>query len=211
MRVRVLYLPHRLGLEKLTEDEKNPRVADAQKMLAARGYFEKPVDGIYNLETKDAIARFQEIEKIAVTGQLDPVTFCRLTEATENEIMPAAILKPRAVSAVARPNIMINKAVRQLTLFSGNVPVRQYPVAIGKPSTPTPVGNYAIATKIMNPGGVLGTRWMGLNYDAYGVHGTNRPWLIGQMVSNGCIRMHNGNAEELFALIVVGTPVYIRD
>lgn len=211
MRVRTLYLPHRLGLGNLTEDEKNPRVADAQKMLAARGYFEKEADGIYNLETKEAIARFQEIEKIAVTGQLDPATFCRLSKAVESEIALAASPRPRAVSAVARPNIMINKSVRQLTLFSGNVPVRQYPVAIGKPSTPTPLGNYAVATKIMNPGGVLGTRWMGLNYDAYGMHGTNRPWLIGQMVSNGCIRMHNANAEELFVLIVVGTPVYIRD
>lgn len=211
MRVRILYLPHRLGLEKLVDDEKNPRVADAQKLLSARGYFEKPADGIYNLETREAIARFQESERIAVTGQLDPATFCRLSEAVTSEIALASSPKPRVVSAIARPNIMINRSVRRLTLFSGNAPVRQYPVAIGKPSTPTPLGNYAIATKILNPGGVLGTRWMGLNFDAYGVHGTNRPWLIGQMVSNGCIRMHNANAEELFALIVVGTPVYIRD
>ena len=211
MRLRILYLPHRLGFGKLAEDEKNPRVAEAQTLLAARGYFEKPVDGLYSLETREALARFQENERIAVTGQLDPATYCRLLEASEIEVTPAASPKPRATTAVARPNIMISKGARQLTLFSGNVPVRQYPIAIGKPSTPTPMGNFAIATKVMNPGGVLGTRWMGLNYDSYGIHGTNKPWLIGQMVSNGCIRMHNGNAEELFALVVVGTPVYIRD
>jgi len=211
MRLRSLYLPHRLTLEKLVEDEKHPQVAEAQNLLAARGYFEKPVDGIYSLETREALARFQENEKIAITSRLDPVTYCRLKNACVKEIATVTSPKPRANTSVVRPNIMINKAARQLTLFSGNAPIRQYPVAIGKPATPTPMGNFAIATKIINPGGILGTRWMGLNYDAYGIHGTNRPWLIGQMVSNGCIRMHNGNAEELFALIIVGTPVYIRD
>lgn len=110
-----------------------------------------------------------------------------------------------------RANILIKKSSRLLTLFDGNTAVRNYSIAIGKPATPTPEGNYAIAAKIMNPGGVLGTRWMGLNYDTYGIHGTNAPWLIGQMVSHGCIRMHNSSAEELYALISIGTPVYIRN
>jgi lipoprotein-anchoring transpeptidase ErfK/SrfK len=43
------------------------------------------------------------------------------------------------------------------------------------------------------------------------IHGTNKPWLIGTMISNGCIRMHNMNVEELFPLVKVGTPVYIRN
>jgi lipoprotein-anchoring transpeptidase ErfK/SrfK len=113
--------------------------------------------------------------------------------------------------ALPRANILITKSARRLTLLNDNTAIRSYPIAIGKTGTPTPVGNFAIAAKIMNPGGVLGTRWMGLNYDTYGIHGTNAPWLIGQMVSHGCIRMHNSNAEELFALVNIGTPVYIRD
>lgn len=115
--------------------------------------------------------------------------------------------------AAQRPalKIAIIKSARTLTLFQGNEPARSYPIAIGKPSTPTPVGNYVVATKIPNPGGVLGTRWLGLNYDAYGIHGTNRPWLIGRMVSNGCVRLHNAHVEELFSLVQIGTPVIIRD
>ena len=211
MRLRLLYLPHSLHWENVTEDQPHPRIAEAQKILVARGYLENAADGIYDAATREALALFQSQEKIAVTGRLDPVTFCRLAKAAESDLAPAESPRPRVGPGVVRPNILINKAQRRLTLFSGNSPVRQFPVAIGKTATPTPLGNYAIATKIMNPGGVLGTRWMGLNYDAYGIHGTNRPWLIGQMVSNGCIRMHNHNAEELFALIIVGTPVYIRD
>ncbi len=140
----------------------------------------------------------------------DYIAYCQNQPATITEVTPVPNAD-RAKPILPRANILIVKSQRQLTLFDGNSPFRQYPVAIGKPSTPTPLGNYAIATKIMNPGGVLGTRWMGLNYDAYGVHGTNAPWLIGQMVSNGCVRMHNAHAEELFSLVNVGTPIYIRD
>lgn len=119
--------------------------------------------------------------------------------------------KKRESTKLNNAKITIVKASRLLTILDEDTPIYQYPIAIGKPSTPTPVGNYVIATKITNPGGILGSRWLGLNYDAYGIHGTNRPWLIGQMVSNGCIRMHNDNVEMLFSLVSLGTPVFIRD
>lgn len=119
--------------------------------------------------------------------------------------------KKRESTKLNNAKITIVKASRLLTILDEDTPIYQYPIAIGKPSTPTPEGNYVIATKISNPGGILGSRWLGLNYDAYGIHGTNRPWLIGQMVSNGCIRMHNDNVEILFSLVSLGTPVFIRD
>lgn len=119
--------------------------------------------------------------------------------------------KKRLAPRPTQLKISIVKSARTLTLLQNDAPARSYPVAIGKPSTPTPVGNYVVASKILHPGGILGTRWLGLNYDAYGIHGTSRPWLIGQMVSNGCVRMHNAHVEELFSLVQVGTPVYIRD
>ncbi len=138
------------------------------------------------------------------------ITYCQNLPATTMEVTPTTQVA-RKSNSLPRANILLVKSQRQLTIFNGNSPLRQYPVAIGKPATPTPTGNFAIATKILNPGGVLGTRWMGLNYGAYGVHGTNSPWLIGQMVSHGCIRMHNAHAEELFTLVNIGTPMYIRD
>ncbi|WP_027231981.1 L,D-transpeptidase [Phyllobacterium sp. UNC302MFCol5.2] len=41
------------------------------------------------------------------------------------------------------------------------------------------------------------------------VHGTNEPWLIGQAVSNGCIRLTNEDVEYLYDATPVGTPVLI--
>jgi len=41
------------------------------------------------------------------------------------------------------------------------------------------------------------------------IHGTNEPWLIGQAVSNGCIRMTNEDIVHLYARAPVGTSVLI--
>jgi len=53
---------------------------------------------------------------------------------------------------------------------------------------------------------------MGLNvpWGIYGIHGTNKPWTIGQFASHGCIRMRNKDVEELFEWIPVGTNVLIE-
>ena len=61
-------------------------------------------------------------------------------------------------------------------------------------------------------GGGFGTRWLGLNvpWGQYGIHGTNKPSLIGKNVSGGCIRMQNKDVESLFLLIPTGTIVYIE-
>ncbi|MGI6632258.1 MAG: L,D-transpeptidase [Bacillota bacterium] len=87
-----------------------------------------------------------------------------------------------------------------------------YPLGLGKPSTPTPQGNWKVAEKDPAPWWeVLGSRWIGLNipYGSYGIHGTNADWSIGGYVSNGCIRMHNWDVEVIYPLVVIGTPVTI--
>ena len=59
-----------------------------------------------------------------------------------------------------------------------------------------------------DPKNELGTRWIGFK-PAYGIHGTIDPKSIGKAMSNGCVRMHNEDVEELYDLVVVGTPVKI--
>ena len=43
--------------------------------------------------------------------------------------------------------------------------------------------------------------------DVVGIHGTNRPELLGQAVSHGCIRVANAAAKRLRRLAPLGTPV----
>jgi lipoprotein-anchoring transpeptidase ErfK/SrfK len=107
-------------------------------------------------------------------------------------------------------SIIIHTNRRQLELFEGNRLIKRFPIAVGKRSTPTPHGHYYIATKAMYPGGVFGSRWMGLSIPTYGIHGTNSPPSIGQAVSKGCIRMYNHDVEVLYQYVEIGTPVSIQ-
>lgn len=89
--------------------------------------------------------------------------------------------------------------------------VKEYIVAVGNPSTPTPVGEYKVTYKGKDWGASFGPRWLGLNvpWGYYGIHGTNRPHSIGQHLSHGCIRMRNHDVLELFDMIPIGTKVTI--
>ncbi|ULL16911.1 hypothetical protein DVH26_22190 [Paenibacillus sp. H1-7] len=89
---------------------------------------------------------------------------------------------------------------------------KTYPIAVGNPSTPTPVGEYQIVYKGKDWAPSFGPRWLGLNvpWGNYGIHGTNRPDSIGQHLSHGCIRMRNRDVKELYELIPIGTIVKIN-
>ena len=120
--------------------------------------------------------------------------------------------------------ITINLASRILTFWRDGRKVTMYPIAVGKPETQTPLGDFSVLDKEVDPVWVdpkdtkkkvesgednpLGYRWMGIG-GYYGIHGTNRPDSIGGYVSNGCIRLWEENAEELYELTDIGTPVEI--
>lgn len=122
-------------------------------------------------------------------------------------------MEDNILKSEAGTKLVIVRSARKLHYYSGGNILKVYPVAVGKQSTPTPVGSYRVVNKVVNPGGVLGTRWMGLSIPNgnYGIHGTNKPSSIGQFISNGCIRMFNPDVEELFPKINIGTPVTIVD
>jgi hypothetical protein len=55
---------------------------------------------------------------------------------------------------------------------------------------------------------VLGTHKLEMG-SGYLIHGTNEEGSIGDAVSHGCVRMYNEDVAELYAIVPVGTPVYI--
>lgn len=108
-------------------------------------------------------------------------------------------------------SIEIYPLKHQLIVRRNGQKVKIYPIAVGNPSTPTPVGDYKVVYKGKNWGRAFGPRWLGLNvpWGIYGIHGTNKPNSIGQHLSHGCIRMHNNDVIELFDFIPLGTKVTI--
>ena len=120
---------------------------------------------------------------------------------------------------------MVSIPDRKLVLFDGDRIVKIYDVAVGKPTTPTPEGEFRIINHVPNPtyygswsrresspgtNNPIGTRWMGLSAAGYGIHGTNVPSSIGKAASHGCIRMRQRDLEELFDLVNVGVTVELR-
>ncbi|MCR2043357.1 L,D-transpeptidase family protein [Anaerosalibacter massiliensis] len=104
------------------------------------------------------------------------------------------------------PNLSILIEVDRKALYlidmDENKVIKKYPVATGKPDSPTPLGTFKIVEKAAWGGG-FGSRWMGLNvpWGKYGIHGTNKPGSIGYNASQGCIRMRNEDVKELYSMV----------
>ncbi len=125
----------------------------------------------------------------------------------------------------AKFSITVDKSQNILTLKADQDIVKTYRVSTGKDSC-TPVGTFKVTNKLIDPpwypsaGGmipakdpknVLGSRWIGLSKQGYGIHGTIEPESIGKSVTEGCVRMKNAEVEELYSIIPVGTEVVIVD
>ena len=141
----------------------------------------------------------------------------QLRAQTEQLPSPGApVVQPHRKVVVSIPH-------RKLALLEDGKVKKVYPVAVGAQQSPTPAGNFAVKTRLVeptyyHPGKVipagadnpLGTRWIGLNTKGYGIHGTNVETSVGKAASHGCIRMHRTDIEELFAEVEVGDEVEIR-
>jgi lipoprotein-anchoring transpeptidase ErfK/SrfK len=57
------------------------------------------------------------------------------------------------------------------------------------------------------PNGPVGTVWIDLSKEHYGIHGTPEPSNIGHTESHGCVRLTNWDAETVAGLVRKGTAV----
>jgi lipoprotein-anchoring transpeptidase ErfK/SrfK len=163
------------------------------------------------------------LEKIAKKFNLTAALIKKINKLTKDFIYPGQIFKLIKVDDTNKFHILVKKSKHKLYLFYGKNLVREYVVAIGHPQdSPTPDGKFIISSRLVNPAwkgvpfgdpkNILGTRWMGFNdpYANYGIHGTTQPETVGQEVTNGCVRMLNTDAEDLFDFVTIGTQVIIE-
>ncbi|MFZ5633123.1 MAG: L,D-transpeptidase family protein [Bacillota bacterium] len=185
---------------------KGDDVRGLQQALHTLGFYNDPRNGVFDAKTEEAVCRFQKKFGLAVSGRVEENTWDVLAVTIERPVQSNIKPPPRGKKV-----IMIDTDRRLLTLFNDGEPYCQFPVGIGKPETPTPIGTWKIVRKAANWGTGFGTRWMGLdvNWGIYGIHGTNKPYSIGGYHSHGCIRMHNTHVEQLYSWVSVGTPVII--
>jgi lipoprotein-anchoring transpeptidase ErfK/SrfK len=129
--------------------------------------------------------------------------------------VPAASLDLRPVLR----EIVIDRSDRTLELRrEGRVELRTR-VAVGAPGMETPLGRFYVMAKFRPSAPILGA--YAFETSAYsklsdwpgggivGIHGTNMPWLLGQAVSHGCVRVANEAILRLRDLVPAGTTIRI--
>ncbi len=189
-----------------------PLAGEAIWMVQARlnelGYDITP-DGQYDSATWGAVRMYKIAHGMKDDATIDREVWESLMQTDEGETCVTEAVEEDKKSG--KIMIVIDVAKLNLTVYEDDKVIRTYPVAVGKSSTPTPLGEWKIVHKSTNWGNGFGTRWMGLNvpWGIFGIHGTNKPYSIGSYASHGCIRMFNRDVEKLYPIIPWGTTVRI--
>ncbi|PKM77337.1 MAG: hypothetical protein CVU90_07760 [Firmicutes bacterium HGW-Firmicutes-15] len=177
-----------------------------QALLRDIGYEIEP-DGVYSEATSEFIRLFQLANNLVVDGRVTQEVWERLIN---DEPEAPCLTQPEGEAKIS---IEIDVAKHSLIVFSDGQQIKKFVVAVGKSSTPSPLGEWKIVQKSYNWGNGFGTRWMRLSvpWGIYGIHGTNQPGSIGYSASHGCIRMRNKDVEALYPLIPMGTTVKMME
>jgi lipoprotein-anchoring transpeptidase ErfK/SrfK len=127
-----------------------------------------------------------------------------------------------AGSVALRPTqtrITVHRGLRTIEVFRGVQRLLRAKVAVGAPGRETPLGEFYVTARFHPDDSFLGvfaletsaysrlTEWPGGG--VVGIHGTSKPWLLGQAVSHGCVRVSNATAVVLRRLAPLGTPISI--
>jgi lipoprotein-anchoring transpeptidase ErfK/SrfK len=119
-------------------------------------------------------------------------------------------------------SVVASLSTRTLQLRRGSRILRTIPVTIGNPSTPTPLGRFAVTDKLdEKPGGAYGCCILALSghqpilrpgwagSDRIAIHGSPAQ-LVGTAASAGCLRARDRDLRMLMKRVPLGTPVVIR-
>jgi len=127
-------------------------------------------------------------------------------------------------------SLVVDLDARWLLFLFGDEVAAAYEVAIGRPGFDTTPGRYEVGkleempmwfpegrepVPYGDPRNPLGTRWIGWvplegGKQGLGFHGTNEPDTVGSAASDGCVRLHNAEVEELYRIVPRGTPILVR-
>jgi lipoprotein-anchoring transpeptidase ErfK/SrfK len=147
------------------------------------------------------------------------------------KIVVAALGPDRLKGPVTR--MEVDKTRRQIRAYgAGDVLLAVYPATVGSTERPAPEGEWAVRTVAPNPtytydpsrltfgkteqgkltikpgpNNPVGSTWIDLTKDTYGIHGTPDPRLVGKTASHGCVRLTNWDVRQLSQAVKKGTVV----
>jgi L,D-transpeptidase ErfK/SrfK len=180
------------------------------------------------------VAAGDTLESLAARYGVDPATIARRNGLARGVRLRAGqILHIPAIHVVPASDTTLTLNVPQRILFlASDGTVRAFPVAVGRPTWRTPLGEFTVQTMEEgptwdvppsiqaemrrqghtplthvppSPDNPLGEYWLGLSLPGIGIHGTNAPQSIYHVTTHGCIRVHPERMGELFDGVEVGT------
>jgi LysM repeat protein len=147
---------------------------------------------------------------------------------------PEALQAGIAIKVINGPfNVRVYRSTFTMDLYLQNTYVKSFPVGLGKPGKETPTGRWRVKAdgKLVkpiwtdpttgrtyhpeDPDYPLGSRWIALEgiegaavgKTGFAIHGTKDPQQIGAPGSQGCIRLHNGDAVFVYNLMMPGVSL----
>jgi lipoprotein-anchoring transpeptidase ErfK/SrfK len=137
----------------------------------------------------------------------------------------------KPLDKVAKIEIVKSERILR-TLAKDGAVLAVYPASIGSEEKPAPSGSHTVRAVAKNPNytynpdyafkGVkakekfeikpgpnnpVGSTWIDLSIESFGIHGTPEPEKVGKAYSQGCVRLTNWDVEELSKMVEKGTPV----
>ncbi len=133
--------------------------------------------------------------------------------------------------------VEVDKDRQTVKLFDqSNTLIGFYPATVGSEEKPSPSGTLKVTEIDRNPtyrynpayhfkgvharkpftirpgpNNPVGTVWINLSGDGYGIHGTPSPGKVSKSESHGCVRLTNWDAERVAERVSKGTPVAFVD
>ncbi len=194
-----------------------------------------PTDMV-ELSKLPAIGFTSPIEALAEKFHMDEALLKALNpgadfSAAGTKIVVAALGADKLPGTVTR--MEVDKSRRQVRAYGdGDVLLAVYPATVGSAERPAPEGDWAVRTTAPNPtytydpsrltfgkasngkltikagpNNPVGSTWIDLTKDTYGIHGTPDPRLVGKTASHGCVRLTNWDVRQLSLAVKKGTKV----
>jgi hypothetical protein len=174
----------------------------AQRRLVSLGFLlPGDANGQDGPQTQTAVLAFQKWEGLTRDGVLGPQTMARLQTATRPQPITRGGPGKRAEVLLGRQVVLA---------INNNQVVRVIPVSTGKPSTPTPAGNFKVYAKFAKWWSTPFQEWLlwAVPFNG-GVAFHYFPDVPPYAASHGCVRQMATTAKWLYDFSYVGMPVKV--
>jgi lipoprotein-anchoring transpeptidase ErfK/SrfK len=203
------------------------------------GPFEQAPSDMMQKAKMKALVYSSALEAIAEKYHASPALIRELNPGKEIKA-GAQLLVPNVLGAPPLPEaakVVVDKSASTVSLVdSGGRVMAQFPATTGSEHDPLPIGDWKIqgvsrnpefhynpdlfwdaksghskATIAAGPNNPVGSVWIDLSKEHYGIHGTPEPSRIAKTQSHGCIRLTNWDALTVAAAVKPGTPAQLQE